>query len=111
MNREPKCGDSLSGALLADQIKSVYPEKTPAEIAEKLGLKVIFERPVNMGGVKRISEYRPKTKEIAVFYSEKKDEAVAHELFHYFEMANALRPGRNKISESEASIFAKNLIQ
>jgi len=94
----------------AEEIRSFYPDETPGEIALKEGLRISFEKPVDLAGRKRISEYRPKTKEIVIFYKEHEDEAIAHEIFHYMEEKKKLKPGRRS-SEEQAGIFAKYLLK
>lgn len=94
----------------AEEIRSVFPGRTPREIAINSGLKIVHEKPVLMNGRKRISEYRPKTKEIVIFFKEHEDEAIAHELFHYLEDAKSLRPDRKR-SEEQARVFAKSLLK
>lgn len=102
MNREQACADVVEE--LIKEVRLKYPGNDPFEIASELGLKIIYEKPVPIGSAKRISELRPKTGEIVVFHKEHEQEAIAHELFHYFESIKKI-----KASEKNARIFAKML--
>ncbi len=53
------------------------------EKALEYGLSIIYENPIDSFNKKRISEYRPKTKEIVIFHKEFEEQAIAHELFHH----------------------------
>ncbi len=97
--------DNISiGKDFAKKIKSLYPKKSASEIANILGLKIVFEKPVESNFIKRISEFRPKIKEIAVFYKDYFNNALLHEIFHYLENENGVKLEK-RISEREAREF------
>jgi hypothetical protein len=114
MNRKPDCGNKTDGAFpgigkeLAAEIKRLFPGKGPKEIASGLGVEVVYEKPVRSRELVRLSEYRAKQKQIAVFFREVEHTAIAHELFHHLESARGLKLGRD-VSEREAKAFAEVL--
>lgn len=77
----------------------------PKDIAIRMGLKIIYEKPIENDCFLRISEYRKKTKQIVVFYSEFEKEAIAHELFHHLENILNLKLKKTR-SEELAERFA-----
>ena len=107
MNRERTCGSEIAEEL-ANEIKLKFPKKKVHDIARALGADVVYEKPVEMYPLKRISEYRPKNSQIVVFYREYERMAVAHELFHHLVKIRKIEvPGHEQ--EKQAEIFS-NLI-
>lgn len=96
------------GEELAAEIKRLFPGKSPKEIAYGLGVEVIYEKPVESRELVRLSEYRQKQKQIAVFFREVEHTAIAHELFHHLEKTRGLKL-TSELSEKEARAFAEVL--
>jgi len=111
MNRKQTCAKSSFsgvGEQLAGEIKRLFPKKSPKEIAAGLGVEIIYEKPVRSLDLVRLSEYREKQKQIAVFFREVEHTAIAHELFHYLEKTRGLKLTK-ELSEKEAMKFAEVL--
>lgn len=87
------------------QIKFQYNTSSTREIAQKMGIEIIYEPPLKIKGFCRISEYRKKTKQIVIFYPEYENKAIAHEIFHHIENTCNFRLKRRK-SEEFAEVFA-----
>lgn len=96
------------GKELAGEIKRLFPGKSPKEIATGLGVEIIYEKPVRSQELVRLSEYRQKKKQIAVFFREVEHTAIAHELFHHLEKTRGLKL-TSELSEREATAFAEVL--
>ncbi len=107
MNRKRTCVERGMGQELAEEVKRLFPGKTPKEIAAGLGIEIVYERPVDSSDLIRLSEYRDKKKQIAVFFREVEHTAIAHELFHHMESAKGLKMSRS-LSEKEAEKFARS---
>lgn len=111
MNRKRTCAKKTVpgiGKQLAGEIKRLFPGGSPKEIAAGLGVEIIYEKPVESRNLVRLSEYREKQKQIAVFFREVEHTAIAHELFHHLEKTRGLNLTKS-ISEKEAMIFAEVL--
>jgi len=91
---------------MAGEIKRLFPGKSPKEIASGMGVEVIYEKPVKSQDLVRLSEYRQKQKQIAVFFREVEHTAIAHELFHHLEKTRGLSLTK-ELSEKEAKAFAE----
>ncbi len=108
MNRKRIYAEKGPGHDLAGEIKRLFPGKTPKEVALRLGVEIVYEKPVRSSDRVRLSEYRGKQKQIAVFFREVEHTAIAHELFHHIEKTKGLKMAR-EISEREAENFARIL--
>ncbi len=109
-NRAQGSENDISSAQgLARSIIQRYPGLTASRIAEALGAKVIFEKPLKMKGLELISQYDHKNGCITVFDKGRKDEAVLHEIFHLLEKGNGLHLDK-VTSESLAKGFAAQVL-
>ena len=108
MNSKRICAEAGLGRKLAAEMKDLFPGKGPKEIASRLGIEIIYEKPVVSRQLVRLSEYRKKQKQIAVFFREVEHTAIAHELVHHLESARGIRLDRDA-SEKEAKAFAEVL--
>lgn len=109
MNRERNCAESGIGEEFAREIRLKFPKKSVKDIAGALGADIVYEQPVTMYPLMRISEYRPSRSQIVVFYRELEHSAIAHELFHHLEKIKKIGLSRGD-SEKQAEIFS-SLIQ
>lgn len=113
MIKAQTCGSktlsSSIGLMLAQEIKNLYPDYDIKQIATILGAHIIYEKPIEMGSVIRISEYRKKHSQIVIFHKEYEQEAIAHELFHHLEKIRKIKLSR-KESEVETEKFVSLLV-
>ena len=111
MTKKRTCADKNGpglGEKWAKEITKLYPGENVINIAKDLGAEIVYEKPVEMGPLVRLSEYRGKFSQIVVFFREVEHTAVAHELFHHLEKvrSSGLSAGQ---SEEEARKFAEQL--
>ena len=96
------------GYKWAKELRLSYPKHDVKEIAQALGAEILYEKPVEMVQVSRISEYRVKTKQIVIFYREFERTAIAHELFHHLEKIRDVKL-KGPEAETQAEIFSSHL--
>ena len=86
-----------------------HPGKDIYSIVGDYGLTIHFEQPISGNPhIRRISEYRPKSKSIVIFFRENEAEAVAHELFHHLETLCDFSLSKQE-SELNAKDFASEI--
>ena len=102
--------DPAFGSSLALELKLDHPHLDLYSLLEYFGVTVDYEQPpADESYLKRISEYRPKSKKIVIFHRERETEAIAHELFHHLERLHSYSFS-SKESEEHAAAFAKEMI-